>query len=137
MTDSPVKLRLPATSGYLVLARTAVAALCARLDYPLDRLEDAKLAVNEACSLLLADAREGSAIDIELTSDNDGLLSVTLRAQTQHGRPPKQTSFAWTVLSALVDSVTASASNDTVTITLQASRGTAPAPISETDLVGS
>lgn len=137
MTDSTVKLRLPATSGYLVLARTAVAALCARLDYPLDRLEDAKLAVNEACSLLLADAREDSELDIQLTSDSDGSLSVTLRAQTQHGRPPKQTSFAWTVLSALVDSVTASASNDTVTITLQASRGSASAPVAETDLVGS
>lgn len=93
---------------------------------------------NEACSLLLADAREGSELDIDMTSDDDGLLSVTLRAHTQHGRPPKQTSFAWTVLSALVDSVTASASNDTVTITLQSSScGTTPAPIGETDLVGS
>lgn len=122
MSESTVRLQIPAASGYLVLARTAVAALCARLDYPLDRLEDVKLAVDEACSLLLSDAKDDSVIELALTAGADGLLTIAATAATKQGRAPKQTSFAWTVLTALVDSVTASAADGLVTIELTASR---------------
>ena len=111
VSSSTVRIELPAASGYLVLARTAVAAMCARLDYPLDRLEDVKLAVDEACSLLLSD------------TDADGTLSVAVSAVTRHGKTPKQSSFAWTVLSALVEDVSASVDAGQVSITLSASRG--------------
>ena len=114
VSSSTVRIELPAASGYLVLARTAVAAMCARLDYPLDRLEDVKLAVDEACSLLLSD------------TDADGTLSVAMApvsAVTRHGKTPKQSSFAWTVLSALVEDVSASVDAGQVSITLSASRG--------------
>jgi serine/threonine-protein kinase RsbW len=120
VSDSTVRLQLPAASGYVVLARTAVAALCARLDFPLDHLEDARLAVDEACSLLLLDATPDATLDLLLTSHADGHLDVTISTVTRQGRPPKRTSFAWTVLSALVEEVSADVQDGVVTIRLRA-----------------
>lgn len=122
MRDSTVRLSFPAASGYLVLARTAVAALCARLDYPLDRLEDVKLAVDESCAWLLVDAAADATIELTLTSDSRGTMLIEVTTRTKHGRTPSQNSFAWTVLSALVDSVQASAQNGLVTISLHTRR---------------
>lgn len=99
--------------------------MCARLDYPLDRLEDVKLAVDEACSLLLSDTDPGGQLEIELIPTSSGQLRVEVSSRTVHGKAPKQTSFAWTVLTALVDQVTADASGGVVNISLQASRGSA------------
>ncbi|MEI8081157.1 MAG: anti-sigma regulatory factor [Actinomycetes bacterium] len=119
MKPPTVRLSFPAQSGYLTLARTAVRALCARLDFPIDRLDDTTLAVSEACTLLLADACEGSVIDLRLTAETgDGLL-IEATTRTVRGRPPRQNSFTWTVLTALVDSVDATADAGLVTIRLR------------------
>lgn len=123
VSQRSVRLKMPASSEYLRIARTATAAVCARLDYPIDRLEDIKLAVDEACSLLLADAAPDSAIELVMTPDGHGELQIEVSARTRRGRPPKQTSFAWTVLSALVDNVEASVEGGIVTIRLHATRG--------------
>ena len=118
-----MRLEIPAASGYLVLARTAVAAMCARLDYPLDRLEDVKLAVDEACSLLLSDTDSEETLTLALQPGEDGSLKATVSAVTRHGKAPKQSSFAWTVLSALVEDVSSVVEGGQVSIALQASRG--------------
>lgn len=123
MSSSTVRLEIPAASGYLVLARTAVAAMCARLDYPLDRLEDVKLAVDEACSLLLSDTDADATLTLALQPGDDGSLKATVSAVTRHGKAPKQSSFAWTVLSALVEDVSSAVEAGQVSIALQASRG--------------
>ena len=123
VSSSTVRIELPAASGYLVLARTAVAAMCARLDYPLDRLEDVKLAVDEACSLLLSDTDADGTLSVAMAPGEDGQLNVAVSAVTRHGKTPKQSSFAWTVLSALVEDVSASVGAGQVSITLSASRG--------------
>lgn len=121
MSSSTVRLEIPAASGYLVLARTAVVAMCARLHYPIDVLEDVKLAVDEACSLLLSDTEPDNTLIIALTPTDGGQLDIVVTARTRQGRPPRQTSFAWTVMSALVDEVSATALDGDVTINLKAS----------------
>jgi serine/threonine-protein kinase RsbW len=123
LSGSTVRLELPASSGYLVLARAAAAAMCARLDYPLDRLEDVKLAVDEGCTLLLSDTDPDQTMTLVLSPDDDGNLAISMAAMTRHGKAPKESSFAWTVLSALVDQVSANAHNGRLTISLVASRG--------------
>lgn len=118
-----MRLELPASSGYLALARAAAAAMCAGLDYPLDRLADVKLAVDEGCTLVLSDTDEDQMITLILSPDDDGDLAISISATTRHGKTPKESSFAWTVLSALVDHVSASVHNGRLTISLVASRG--------------
>jgi serine/threonine-protein kinase RsbW len=103
-TRDVVSVRLPAAAAYLAVLRTTTASLAARLDFTLDEIEDLRIAVDEACCLLLAGAEPGS----ELTSVfemSDAAIQVTVSTPTTHGRAPARDSFAWTVLSALAGHV--------------------------------
>ncbi len=51
-----VEVRLPAAGAYLSVLRTATAGLAARLDFTLDEIEDLRIAVDEACAILLQQA---------------------------------------------------------------------------------
>ena len=127
--DPTVTLRVPASSAYVVLIRAAVSAMCARLDFTIDRIEDVKLAVDEAAALLLSDAPQGADLYVDFTPDApDGLL-VSMTAATIHGRSLQRDSFTWTVLTALVDEVvaTVSASRD-LTVSLAVHRSEAVRP---------
>jgi len=118
-----VELRLPAESAYLSVLRTATAGLAARLDFTLDEIEDLRIAVDEACALLLPDARPDLPLTCRFTLEPD-CLEVNVEATTNAGRTPGRDSFAWTVLTALAGEVDASADPDgTVTITLRKHRG--------------
>ena len=72
--------------------------MCARLDYPLDRLEDVKLAVDEACHSCSSDTDADGTLSVAMAPGEDGQLNVAVSAVTRHGKTPKQSSFAWTVL---------------------------------------
>jgi len=121
-----VELRLPADSAYLSVLRTATAGLAARLDFTLDEIEDLRIAVDEACALLLPDARDDFPLVCRFTLEAD-CLQVAVEAMTNGGRTPGRDSFAWTVLTALAGDVDASAADDgTVTLTLRKHRGGIP-----------
>ena len=45
-----VELRLPADGAYVSVLRTTTAGLAARLDFPIDDIEDLRIAVGEACA---------------------------------------------------------------------------------------
>ena len=49
-----VTVRMPADGAYLSVLRTATAGLAARLDFTLDDIEDMRIAVDEACAMLLS-----------------------------------------------------------------------------------
>ncbi len=109
--QAPVTLTVPASSAYVVLMRTAAAALAARADFPLDRLDDLRLAVDEAAALLIADAAPGSPLTCTMRGyagpgGSRGLL-VHLSTISTSGRTPDRSGFAWAVLTALVDEVDA------------------------------
>jgi serine/threonine-protein kinase RsbW len=121
--DDLVELRLPADGAYLSVLRTATAGLAARLDFTLDEIEDLRIAVDEACALLLPDAVE----DAELTclfSLGAEALAVTVSVPSRTGRMPRRNTFAWTVLTALAGEVDATVDSDgTVSVTLLKHRG--------------
>jgi hypothetical protein len=58
-----VELRVPASGAYLAVLRTAAAGLAARLDFTLDDIEDLRIAVDEACALLLPLAGDDARIE--------------------------------------------------------------------------
>lgn len=99
-----VTVRLPATAAYLAVLRTTTASLAARLDFTLDEIEDLRIAVDEACCLLLAGAAPGAELN-SIFEMSDDTLSVTVSTQTISDRGPTRDSFAWTVLSALAGHV--------------------------------
>ena len=127
--DPTVTLRVPANSAFVVLIRAAVSAMCARLDFTIDRIEDVKLAVDEAAALLLSDAPEGTDLDVRFTPDAPDGMRVEMTAPTVHGRSLERDSFTWTVLTALVDEVVATVSADRkLTISLAVHRSEAVRP---------
>ena len=122
-TRDQVTVRLPAQSAYLSVLRTVTAGLAARLDFTLDEIEDLRIAVDEACAMLLAEADEDSRLECEFTLSPD-TMTIAVSARSRLGRPPAKDTFAWTVLSALAGSVDSVVGpGDQVTIVLRKSRG--------------
>jgi serine/threonine-protein kinase RsbW len=120
-----IRLSLPASSAWVVLARTAATACCARLDFDVDRLEDVRLAVDEVLTLLIDQAEPDSTVECTFTPYDDGRLDIALTARTSAGTLPATDTFAWAVLTALVDDVTATVDAHRVTVLLRTSRSTA------------
>ncbi len=118
-----VQLTLPAASAYLSVLRTATASLAARGDFTLDDIEDLRIAVDEACALLLLSAVPGS--NLECTFElAPGVIQVGVTVLSLDGEPPSTDTFAWTVLTALADEVSSSVTADPrVTIRLRKRRG--------------
>src|SRR5919108_1991240 len=108
-----VTVRLPAASAYLSVLRTATAGLAARLDFTLDEIEDLRIAVDEACAILLQQAVSGSSLTCVFELIDDA-MRVTVSAPTTDGRAPARDTFAWTVLTALAGEVDATVDEDKV-----------------------
>ena len=101
-----VTIQMPAEGAYLSVLRTATAGLAARLDFTLDEIEDLRIAVDEACGMLLAQAAPGASLACDFTLAEDS-ISIAVSARSQQPRPPARDTFAWTVLSALAGSADA------------------------------
>jgi serine/threonine-protein kinase RsbW len=120
-----VSVRLPAVSAYLSVLRTATAGLAARLDFTLDQIEDLRIAVDEACAMLLRQAVPGTDLtaEFELTGEE---MTIRVEVSTVGVVAPKRDDFAWMVLTALADDVDAiSDSPDHMAIVLRKRRGVA------------
>ena len=78
---------MPAESAYLSVLRTAAAGLAARLDFTLDEIEDLRIAIDEACAMLLAQAIPGTDLEcvFELGAD---LVTITVSVNAAEARMP-------------------------------------------------
>ena len=113
-----VTIKLPAAGAYLSVLRTATAGLAARLDFTLDEIEDLRIAVDEACAMLLTQAVPGADLECQFALEADS-MRVAVSVLTLDGQQPSRDTFAWTVLSALAGAVDSSGDVDNrVTITL-------------------
>ena len=122
-TADHVQVSMPAEGAYLSVLRTATAGLAARLDFTLDEIEDLRIAVDEACAMLLAQAIPGTSLEcgFELGADQ---VTITVSVVAAQPRMPARDTFAWTVLSALAGTVDSRLGpDDRVAIVLQKRRG--------------
>ncbi|SCE81290.1 serine/threonine-protein kinase RsbW [Micromonospora viridifaciens] len=116
--DDVVHLTVPADGGYLGVLRTATAGLAARLQFALDEIEDLRIAVDEACAMLLAIATRNAELECRFAVTEDA-LTVEVTVPTVRGASlPSESSFAWKVLTALTTSASARAVNGQATISL-------------------
>jgi serine/threonine-protein kinase RsbW len=119
-----VVLVVPADGGYLSVLRTATAGLAARLKFSLEEIEDLRIAVDEACAMLinLAGTRTEVTCQFDMTVD-----AVTVSVSVPVAREvalPVEGSFSWQVLTALAGEVAAEDGNGRVTIRLTKRRAT-------------
>ena len=103
-TKDHVRVCMPAEGAYLSVLRTATAGLAARLDFTLDEIEDLRIAVDEACAMLLPQAIPGTNLEcgFDLGADE---MTITVSVVAAEPRRPARDTFAWTVLSALAGTV--------------------------------
>jgi serine/threonine-protein kinase RsbW len=101
-TSDVVELDVPADPAYVAVVRTATAGLAARLDLTLDRIEDLRIAVDEACTLLVHRNPPGSGGTIRCQFTLE-VATLTIEVSGPAVTLPDPGAYAWAVLSALVD----------------------------------
>lgn len=121
-----VHLAVPASTAYVGVARSLAAGIATRLDLDLDHVEDLRLAVSEACAVLLPDAAPGATLDLVVQVAEGGLVVELSTTTTGAPVPASPDSFAWTVLSALTDGVEAERVDGRTSIRLEFAAGADP-----------
>jgi serine/threonine-protein kinase RsbW len=125
MPTDHVELRVPASGAYVSVLRAATAGMAARLDFTVDDIEDLRIAVDEACAVLIplaeTDARLTASFDLE-----PGRLQLTVSVPSDATEPPSRNTFAWTVLTALAGEVDARVDDGQVTLTLRKQQAVNP-----------
>jgi serine/threonine-protein kinase RsbW len=107
VVDSPdVSAEVPATPEFVHVLRNVAAGVAARLEMTIDQIEDVRLAVTEAATLLLDEAeartlrlrirRSGDALDVMVSSDGTSDPWPSERALA---------SWPWLVVQGLSDDV--------------------------------
>ena len=117
--ESVVELRVPATTSHVSLIRSATAAICAQADFTIDRLDDVQLAVDEARALLIDEAPPEAHLTVTWQVSGQQ-VGIDLTCPSANGRLVATNTFAWTVLTALVDRVEADLRGDCLHISLVA-----------------
>jgi serine/threonine-protein kinase RsbW len=121
-TPADVELRLPADSAFVSVLRTVSAGLAARLDFTLDDIEDLRMAVGEACALVLPAATEGTDLTCGFYL-GDSELTVVVAVGSESAEPPDRDGFAWQVLTTLAGHAEASVGNGRYEIALSMRSG--------------
>ncbi|MFL6164494.1 MAG: ATP-binding protein [Jatrophihabitantaceae bacterium] len=124
-SPNTVELTVPANPAYISVVRTVTASLAARRDFTIEEIDDLRIAVDEASALLLPHAGDGGSLSASFDGA-DNTLIIRVSVPLPPGRSavePDQTSFAWMVLAALADSVTSTAADDRLALTLTKARG--------------
>jgi len=122
--EDEITIRVPARSIYVAVLRTAIAGVAARCDFNVDEIEDLRIAVDEACGLLLHDAAPGAMLSCHFAARADSLVAA-VSSKVRTPRLPNPTSFGWLVLSSLAGAVRAEVDGDVLTILLSRPRVTA------------
>ncbi len=116
-----VEMRVPAAVAFVSTLRITAASLAARCDLTVDDIEDLRLAVDEACALLLPHAGPASTLDATFHL-SQGRLAVDTSVVSDDAAEPDRDGFAWTVLGALASSVDVARVGERLTITVTKQR---------------
>lgn len=103
-----IDLAVPAEPEYVGLIRSTAAHVAAHANLTVDAIDDLRLAVDEAFSVLIAHKPETGVVSIRFTIGSEQ-LDIEFTGPTG-SPPPDKSSFAWTVLTALVHEVSAQTS---------------------------
>lgn len=112
-----VELRLPADGAYVSVLRTTTAGLAARLDFTIDDIEDLRIAVGEACAMVLPEADPGSSLETRFFLAPTE-LTVSVGVAASGAVTPDYDSFAWQVLTTLASIATVDSTEGRFTVTM-------------------
>lgn len=109
-----IVVTVPADPDYVHIVRSAVAGVAARLDFPVDSIEDLKLAVGEASAHLLDAVPDARSLTVRIAAAGS---RVEVEASVEGASVPwppdgVEGSLAWQVLSALTEDTRFESSSD-------------------------
>ena len=106
--SSLIELRLPASADFVSLIRQVAAAACVRANFTVDAIDDAKLACDEAATIVIQNVPDGSHSEWSLDV-KPKCLHVHVSAPTALESLPdfeQQEGFTWTVINAVAQELT-------------------------------
>ena len=116
-----VELRVPAEPGYLPMLRTVAAAAAASRHFTVDDIDDLRVAVDEACTLLLPHSNAGElTATFALTPDT---CTVHVTATVRPAATLDQSGYGWMLISALTGTADCTHDGEVVGIRFSKSRG--------------
>jgi serine/threonine-protein kinase RsbW len=121
-----VVLVVPADGSYLAVLRTATAGLAARLQFTLDEIEDLRIAVDEACAILLSVAPAQTEVTSQFEVTDEALSIEVSVPVAGRAALPGGNSFSWQVLTALAGEVSAQSNAERASIRLTKRRTPQP-----------
>lgn len=103
-----IVVSLPARPEYLRIIRAVAASIAALLDFAYDRIEDLRIAIDEAGTQLLSVRPLGSTLTFRFLASSDAIeIVVSMNAVVTEWPPPGvEQSFSWQTLSVLADEAT-------------------------------
>ncbi|MEX0789569.1 MAG: ATP-binding protein [Actinomycetota bacterium] len=101
-----IKVSLPARPEFLHILRSVVASAAASQDFTIDTIDDLRLVVDEACGQVLELSPDSAVLTLDIKFA-EGSLELTVTGDGSAPESPEvlKDSMAWTILSALSDSV--------------------------------
>jgi serine/threonine-protein kinase RsbW len=98
-----VEVRITAAPSHLSVVRAVAVDIAMRQDFDLDEISDFKLAVDEACSTLVALAVPEAVLSCRFHA-RDGEVQVHTTVLSAQATGARQDTFGWKVLTTLTDS---------------------------------
>jgi serine/threonine-protein kinase RsbW len=103
-----VELQTPASIVVISVFRAVAGDLAARADFELDSIDDLRMAVDDACAMLVGIAAPGATLSCRFTVWPERIEAVA-EVDVEDGAEPPCGSFGWRVLECLVEEVKACA----------------------------
>ena len=124
MPDS-VKVVIPANTTHVALLRAAASALAARLDFPVDRITELQIAVDEVCSRLMAVSEAPSSIRMEFVVEQDKSIRILAEVDGPR-REGRDLLSEWSrvILEAIAKDIAPDLSNGRTGLSLRVARAT-------------
>jgi serine/threonine-protein kinase RsbW len=105
--EDEIEVRVGADPTQLPVLRAVASVVAMRQDFDLDAISDLKMAVDEACSMLVLKAAKGTILSCRFQPGATE-IRVLASALSESDEWPDTGSFGWHVLSTLTDEVDAS-----------------------------
>ena len=99
-----IELHIPASTVMIPVLRAVAADLATRAHFEFDSIDDLRLAVDDACAMLVRIAAQGATLSCWFTVGSERIEAVA-EVDVEHGAKLPTESFGWRVLECLADEV--------------------------------
>ena len=125
LVPETVTAKVPADTPHVGLLRAVATALAARLDFPVDRIIELQIAVDEICSRLMAVSKDATRIEVDFEIGERGLvLHASVDGERREDRE-FLTEWSRVILEAIAEEISPSYVDGHTEVSLHVAKGSA------------